>query len=288
MNKKIENIVISGGGLTLFTYYGILKESSKSNVWNINDIKTIYGTSAGAILSVLLCLKYDWETLDNYIINRPWEKVFNVDMYLLFETITRKGIFNISVIKEVFKPLLSGKDIDMDINFMDFYNLTKIELHLFVTDINTFKHIDVSYKTHPTWKIIDIVYSSSAVPIIFAPLTINEYCLLDGGVFTNCPIQQCINNNINAETILCITHNDDKNNIMDENANLLDYIIILLSNLIKTINNNKIESEVGIKYISEFVPVSIDYILDTITKKETRIILIEKGEQIVKLFQHDI
>ena len=86
--KKIENIVISGGGLTLFTYYGILKESSKSNVWNINDIKTIYGTSAGAILSVLLCLKYDWETLDNYIINRPWEKVFNVDMYLLFETIT--------------------------------------------------------------------------------------------------------------------------------------------------------------------------------------------------------
>lgn len=288
MNKKIENIVISGGGLTLFTYYGILKESSKSNIWNINDIKTIYGTSAGAILSVLLCLKYDWETLDNYIINRPWEKVFNVDMYLLFETITRKGIFNISVIKEVFKPLLSGKDIDMDINFMDFYNLTKIELHLFVTDINTFKHIDVSYKTHPTWKIIDIVYSSSAVPIIFAPLTINEYCLLDGGVFTNCPIQQCINNNINAETILCITHNDDKNNIMDENANLLDYVIILLSNLIKTINNNKIESEVGIKYISEFVPVSIDYILDTITKKETRIILIEKGEQIVKLFQHDI
>lgn len=284
MNKKIENIVISGGGLTLFTYYGILKESSKSNIWNINDIKTIYGTSAGAILSVLLCLKYDWETLDNYIINRPWEKVFNVDMYLLFETIARKGIFNISVIKEVFKPLFSGKDIEMDINFIDFYKLTKIELHLFVTDINTFTHIDVSYKTHPTWKIIDIVYSSSAVPIIFAPLTINEYCLLDGGVFTNCPINQCINNNITPETILCITHNDNKNNHMDDNANLLDYIIILLSNLIKTINNNIIEDEVGIKYISEFVPISIDYILDTITKKETRIILIEKGVQIVKLF----
>tara|TARA_B110000967_G_scaffold209538_1_gene266145 strand:- start:5113 stop:5967 length:855 start_codon:yes stop_codon:yes gene_type:complete len=284
MNKKIENIVISGGGLTLFTYYGILKESSKSNIWNINSIKTIYGTSAGAILSVLLCLNYDWETLDNYIINRPWEKVFNIDMYLLFDTINRKGIFNISVIKEVFKPLFSGKDIDIDINFIDFYNLTNIELHLFVTDINTFKHIDVSYKTHPTWKIIDIIYSSSAVPIIFAPFTIDEYCLLDGGVFTNCPITYCINNDINPESILCITHNEDNINKMDGNANLLDYIIILLSNLIKTVNKNIIDEEVGIKYISEFVPISIDYIFDTITKKETRISLIEKGEQIVKLF----
>ena len=109
IENTIEHIVISGGGLTLFTYYGVLKKSAENKVWDINNIKTIYGTSAGAILSVLLCLKYDWETTDNYIINRPWEKVFNINMYLLFDIFQRKGLFDLSVIKESLKPLFLGK-----------------------------------------------------------------------------------------------------------------------------------------------------------------------------------
>lgn len=276
MENKIEHIVISGGGLTLFTYYGVLKKSAENNIWNINNIKTIYGTSAGAILSVLLCLKYDWETIDNYIINRPWEKVFNINMYLLFDIFQRKGLFDINVIKESLKPLFLGKDIDLNITFEDFFKVTNIELHLFVTDLNEFQTIDVSYKTHPTWKVIDIAYSSASVPVIFAPCIFEDNCLIDGGIFNNCPIQPCIVNGANAENILSIYYKKNSHSKIDNEGTLLDYIIVLLNNLIKNINK-EVFIETGIHYCTDFADVSIETILSLISSKDHRIELINKG-----------
>ena len=75
-----------------------------------------------------MCLKYDWETTDNYIINRPWEKVFNINMYLLFDIFQRKGLFDLSVIKESLKPLFLGKDIDLNITFQDFFHVCLLKI----------------------------------------------------------------------------------------------------------------------------------------------------------------
>jgi predicted acylesterase/phospholipase RssA len=76
----IKHLVIAGGGpYACYIYYGILKESQKQGLWDIKNIKSIYGTSAGAILAVLLSLKYSWETMDNYVIKRPWQNVFKFD-----------------------------------------------------------------------------------------------------------------------------------------------------------------------------------------------------------------
>lgn len=49
-SKKIEHIVMSGGGIVGLSFYGILRESNKRGKWDINNIKTIYGTSVGSIL----------------------------------------------------------------------------------------------------------------------------------------------------------------------------------------------------------------------------------------------
>jgi|TARA_Y100000389_G_scaffold105330_1_gene102221 NTE family protein len=276
IKNTIEHIVISGGGLTLFTYYGVLKKSAENKIWDINNIKTIYGTSAGAILSVLLCLKYDWEISDNYIINRPWEKVFNINMYLLFDIFQRKGLFDLSVIKESLKPLFLGKDIDLNITFEDFFHVTNIELHLFVTDLNEFETIDVSYKTHPKWKVIDIVYSSASVPVIFAPCIFENKCLIDGGIFNNSPVQPCIDNGADAEKILSISYKENIHSKIEDEGTLLDYIIVLLNNLIKSINK-EVFIETGIHYSTDFADISIEMILSLISNKEHRIELINKG-----------
>ena len=47
----IKHIVLSGGGQSIFTFYGVIKESNERGLWNISNIESIYGTSAGAILS---------------------------------------------------------------------------------------------------------------------------------------------------------------------------------------------------------------------------------------------
>ena len=40
-NKKIEHIVMSGGGIVGLSFYGVLRESNKRGKWDINNIKSI-------------------------------------------------------------------------------------------------------------------------------------------------------------------------------------------------------------------------------------------------------
>ena len=74
----IKNLVISGGGPIMIQILGAIQHLEENNFIDRNNIETIYGTSAGAIVAVLLCLKYDWETINDYIIKRPWQDVFTI------------------------------------------------------------------------------------------------------------------------------------------------------------------------------------------------------------------
>ena len=64
----IKHIVINGGGPTGWISYGALKCLFKKEFINIDNIKSIYGTSAGAIIGVIISLKYDWNTLEDYFL----------------------------------------------------------------------------------------------------------------------------------------------------------------------------------------------------------------------------
>ena len=41
--KTIKHIILSGGGIAGFSYYGALKETAKQGLWDINNIKTSIG-----------------------------------------------------------------------------------------------------------------------------------------------------------------------------------------------------------------------------------------------------
>jgi predicted acylesterase/phospholipase RssA len=56
----IKHLVISGGGPTLFRTLGALQHLQEAAFWKLEDIESIYGTSAGAIVAVILCLRYEW------------------------------------------------------------------------------------------------------------------------------------------------------------------------------------------------------------------------------------
>ena len=49
----IKNIVISGGGIGGFSFYGAIKQLNINDVWNINNIQNIFGTSIGSIITVM-------------------------------------------------------------------------------------------------------------------------------------------------------------------------------------------------------------------------------------------
>jgi predicted acylesterase/phospholipase RssA len=211
----IKHLVISGGGAAGFSYYGVLKQTQLRGLWYSENIKTIYATSAGTYLAVILSLGYDWNTIDDYLIKRPWHNVYKFELSMAIKAILNQGIFDQSNIYETFSPLFKGKDIPIDINLLDFYKYTNKELHFFTTDYNTFETIDLSYKTHPEWKVLDAIYASSSLPIMFIPFyktgEIEEEeprIYIDGGIKMNYPLNKCIDDGNIPEEILGINRID--------------------------------------------------------------------------------
>ena len=52
----IKNLVISGGGPIMVQVLGAIQHLEKNNFVDLKNIETIYGTSAGAIVGILICL----------------------------------------------------------------------------------------------------------------------------------------------------------------------------------------------------------------------------------------
>jgi predicted acylesterase/phospholipase RssA len=252
----IKNIVFSGGGHTLYQSLGIIQTLEKNDIWKIENIEKIYGTSAGALLGAILCLKFDWDTLNDYFLNRPWHDVYNIDINTIFALFSKKGFFNRNQVELSFKPLLHAKDLRLDITLKEFYEYSNIELHIFTFDVNYFKLEDISYKTNPDISLITALYMSSALPIMFSPVCINDKCYIDGGVVTNYPLIFCIEQNCNLDEILgiknefngqCNTGSEYEmmhentivtnkcNNINDESS-LLDFFISFFQKVILKLN----------------------------------------------------
>jgi hypothetical protein len=123
--KPIEHLIITGGGIVGFTEYGILREANKAGFWSRRDIKTIYGTSIGAIIAVFITLGYqDWEILDNYLIKRPWHSVFPIELNTLLLGFQNRGLFGQQHFDEIFVPLFKERGISIDITLQEYYDYT--------------------------------------------------------------------------------------------------------------------------------------------------------------------
>lgn len=127
----IKHLVLSGGGPTLISTLGNLQFLEKSNYFSRENINSIYGTSAGAIVGVMYCLKFEWNDLNDYIIKRPWKDVFPLKVENIFDSFSKKGIFDNKTIEKCFIPLLKAKDLEVDITLKDFFDYSKIEIHFF-------------------------------------------------------------------------------------------------------------------------------------------------------------
>ena len=282
----IKHIVCSGGGLAGFAFYGAIKESHKQGLWQLENIRSIYGTSIGTIVAVMVALNYDWETLDDYLIKRPWQNVFTFNLYSILDTINKRGLFGIEIIKDIFLPLFNGKDIKIDITLLEFYKLTNIEIHMCLTDVNAFQLVDISHKTHPEWTVIEAVYGSCAVPVLYAPLFKNNECYCDGGVLVNYPLAQSIQNGANPTEILGMRYNgssaDECDRTVTPETSLLDYVIAIINKLTGFSKNEQPTNNIAKEYEIWCQSLSIYDLIESTNNSDLRLRLIQQGIDVVR------
>ena len=283
---NIKHLVISGGGPSLFQYLSAIQHLDENKIIDLQKIESIYGTSAGAIVGILICLKYDWETLNDYAIMRPWHELFHIKIDTIFEAYKNRGIFCKKIIEKAFKPLLDAKDLSINITLKEFYTYSKIELHFYSFEINQFATEDISYVTHPDLSLIDAIMMSSALPILVTPVIIDNKCYMDGGISANYPLKYCIESDKKKDEVLgfCNQYDNQQKNHVDNTSNLLEVVLCfffkMFNNLSSTIVNPKIKYEVicNVKYIS------LSYLASTMSSMEARKELYQKGIESAKDF----
>jgi predicted acylesterase/phospholipase RssA len=216
-----KHIVISGGGPSGFTAYGVLKQLALQNKWNINTLQTIHGTSVGSLIASLVLLKYEWEWLDDYLIKRPWEKFLNkyfnfnfnftsnplqasssLSSYdndntlpaldTIIEFLSNKGMDSRIFIAYILEPLFLAKELDIyTITLQSFYEYSNVALFMYTTELNQSNRLTptiFSHYTHPEMKLLDCISTSISIPFIFKPICIDDKCYIDGGLLNNFPL----------------------------------------------------------------------------------------------------
>ena len=134
---NIKNLVIGGGGGGGLAIYGALKYLFLNNYLSITNIETIDCVSIGSIIAVLITLDIDFNTLDDYIIKRPWEKVFELKATTILNLWNEKGCFNLNHINDVIITLLKLKNLSENITLKEYYEFNNIDIYLVTCDISS-------------------------------------------------------------------------------------------------------------------------------------------------------
>jgi predicted acylesterase/phospholipase RssA len=267
----IKHLVISGGGPVLIHVLGAIQHLEENNYLDRKEIKSIYGTSAGAIVGAILCLGFDWETIRDYIIKRPWQDVFPVKVQNIFDAYTKKGVFDIKTFEKCFRPLLDAKDINMDVNLEDFYKLSNIELHLFAFEINEYKIHDVSYLTHPKLSLLSAIQMSCALPLLVTPVCIEDKCYIDGGFSCNYPLNYCIESGKLPDEILGFKNKYDvQKTVINSESTILDFMMSFLFTTISRFNTENEQQEIKNEVICDARYLSIDVLRTAASSVDAR------------------
>jgi predicted acylesterase/phospholipase RssA len=283
----IKHLVISGGGPLGLRYLGALEKLEQEDFWKLDDIESIYCTSIGSIIGAFICLKYDWETLNKYIIERPWHDAFKVNAKQIFDSYYNKGLFDKKLAEIIFKPLLQAKDLDLNITLKEFYEFSKIDLHIFTFELNKFETVELSHTTHPELSLLQALTMSSALPGIFMPTIIDNCCYVDGGVMCNYPLNYCLRDHNNKDEILGIKSSYDKetdsykNVDVTQDTSLLEYVICLTINAMNfirdTVKVENIENTVRC-YVTDN-PLTLDIIQEAVKNIDFRKNWIDLGKE---------
>jgi predicted acylesterase/phospholipase RssA len=287
----IKHIVISGGGPTGISTVGTLQHLEESGFWKHDDLESIYSTSIGSVIAVLLAMRFDWTTINDYIIKRPWKDVYKISVNDIFDAYSKKGVFDGQCFDVFFKPFFDAQDISLDITTLEFYERFKIELHFFALELNNFELTNISYKTFPNIRLLTAIHMSCALPLVITPVIMDGACYVDGGVVCNYPLSQCVeeqNLSENLEEILGLKNeyeNVEKNNhIVTDTSTIMEYSIHFISILMKnaSFKNTKYVALNEVKCVTESM--TLDYLTNALESVDVRKELLETGVKSAQMF----
>lgn len=276
----IEHIVFSGGALSGIYEYGALVKLHEEHFWNYKNIKSVYGTSVGAILCILFCLQENFESFTHYLINRPWDKVLNICPESILNIYENRGLFDVSVLKAFFNYWFQHKKWSPEMTMKELYKKTGIDVFIYTVEVSTLKVIEISHYSHPDLKVYTALAMSCSIPLLFQPVWYKHNFYIDGGLKCNYPIEYCLNRVQNKDSILGMRVSIQRTeHEFNENIHIVNYFVGLMRNCMHELSHTYLDQYTITYEIKIPCVMYEDYSYSILKDSEIRKKMIEDGKK---------
>lgn len=205
MNKNIEtqkyhfrNLVFEGGGVKGIAYVGALEVLDKEGI--LNGIERVAGTSAGAMVAVLVGLGYSADDLKEILWNlnfknfmdSSWGIVRNTKRFLEDYGWYKGDFFRNLMASYIEKKTGNGEATFNDIKKMKEAGKPFRDIYLMGADLTTGLSKTFSAKHSPNTKVADATRISMSIPLFFAAVKgvgNDNHIYVDGGLLDNYAIK---------------------------------------------------------------------------------------------------
>lgn len=193
-----KNLVFEGGGVKGIAYVGALTKLDEEGI--LQNIKRVAGTSAGAMVAVLVGLGFTakeisdilWDIKFQNFLDNSWGVIRNTNRLL-----TEYGWYKGEFFRDLMADYIKRKTDDGEITFGELEAMRKegkpfLEIHLVGSDLTTGYSRVFNSKNTPNVKVADAARISMSIPLFFSAVRgvqDDDHLYVDGGLLDNYAIK---------------------------------------------------------------------------------------------------
>jgi predicted acylesterase/phospholipase RssA len=278
--KLIKKFVLSGGGTKCIAFIGVLDYLYQNKDIVTIELDEICCVSGGAMISLLLMLKYSINDIKNIVLNKDFNTLKNIKYTNL---LNHWGIDSGKYIIQWLTSQIEFKNLNKNLTFRELFVYNPIKFNVLATNLTTYTYSHFNHITTPDLKVLDAIRMSISIPFVFTKMSYNNDVHVDGGLINNYPIdlyKDCLENVLGFNLISNGSLMNDS--INNENNTLEQYI----NNIINCI---KIQREKNMIHVFENSTICIktSHITNTLNfslNNNVKINLINEGFTCAKSF----
>lgn len=194
-SNKIDTILLSGGGYYGIGYIGLFRFLEDAGIRN--DIKHVYGVSAGALLGLIFALGITSAKARHMVLHEiNMGQLIEIKARHFLNLPDRLGMNDGQYIVDTCKRILREYGFSEYCTFQELYDKTGIDLHLGVMLVFNNEYQIWNRQSRPDMPLWQAIRGSSAIPFIFMPITDYVSCdlICDGGLLHSNPIGYYLRN----------------------------------------------------------------------------------------------
>lgn len=216
----IDTIYFNGGAIRGIGYIGFLYYLEKNDL--IKNIKTMRGTSMGALILAFYLLGYDSKSMIKKLIELDLTEVIDIEFS---KVLNRSSLLEGKGMKKILKKFIKCKNCK-NITFSQLYTKSGVNFTVTGSDIINYKSVNFNHETFPDMKLITALRITSAIPFVFPPIRYKDGLFTDGCLF------DMFNHDYENDNLLYVCVSDRKE-VLEENTPLYKFGPMIIGGLFR-------------------------------------------------------